>query len=278
MVTALMVLLATIVSACGGGSGSKSIILATTTSTQDSGLLEVLVPAFEKDSGYIVKTVAVGSGQALALGQKGEADVLLVHSPADEAKLMATGVAAKRLLVMHNDFVLVGPPTDPAHVKGTPITGALTAIAAAAAPFISRGDASGTNKFELKSWQAAKITPAGAWYQKTGQGMGATLQIAAQKSAYTITDRATWLATKNGKGLTILVENDPALLNVYHVIDLTKKAGGRVNVTGSKAFADWIVSPKAQALIGSFGVAKYGRALFTPDAGKTDAQVAQKAT
>jgi tungstate transport system substrate-binding protein len=276
----LVSVLAAVLAAAGagcGGSGKKELILATTTSTQDSGLLSVLIPAFEKDSGYTVKTVAVGSGQAIALGQKGEADVLLVHSPADELKLMATGKAGPRLLVMHNDFVLVGPPSDPAHVKGAAIAAAMKAIASADAPFISRGDASGTNQFELKVWKAAGITPKGAWYEKSGQGMGATLQIAAQKQAYTIADRGTWLATGNGKGLAILVQGGSGLLNVYHVIEMSRKAGSKVNVNGAKAFADWIVSPRAQALIGSFKKAQFGRSLFVPDAGKTDAQVKQAA-
>ncbi len=270
-----LVALLSLLAACGG-SQNKTLILATTTSTQDSGLLDVLVPAFEKADGYKVKTVAVGSGQAIAMGERGEADVLLVHSPAAESALMATGKAARRLLVMHNDFVLVGPPADPAHVNGSNLVAALRAIGSSRSVFLSRGDASGTNAFELKAWKAAGVAPAGSWYQKTGQGMGATLQVAAQKRAYTITDRGTWLATGNGKGLQILVQNDPGLLNIYHVIPISRKAGSKVNERGADAFAKWITSAAAQTLIGGFGKEKYGRALFTADAGKSDEQV-QKA-
>lgn len=252
--------------------GRGTIILATTTSTQDSGLLDVLVPAFERASGYRVKTIAVGSGQALEMGRRGEADVVLAHSPTDEQALMATGVAGTRRLVMHNDFVLLGPRADPAHVTGRGVVAAFKAIAMASAPFISRGDDSGTNKFELKLWKKAAVTPHGSWYQQSGQGMGATISIAAQKRAYTLSDRATFLATKAKDGLALLVQGDPGLLNVYHVIDITRRAGARVDVPGGKAFADWIVSGAAQRLIGAFGQAKYHQRLFVPDAGKSDAE------
>jgi tungstate transport system substrate-binding protein len=248
----------------GGSRGT--VVLATTTSTQDSGLLDVLVPAFERESGYRVKTIAVGSGQALEMGRRGEADVVLAHSPDAERKLMSTGVAGRRLLVMHNDFVIVGPPANPARIAGSSATAAFSRIAHARAPFISRGDDSGTNAFELKLWAAAGVKPTGSWYQASGQGMAATLRIADQKRAYTLSDRGTYLATAAGGGLKVLVEGGSALRNVYHVIDITKRAGARVNVAGGRAFQTWIVSPPVQRIIGSFGRKKYGRSLFTPDA------------
>jgi tungstate transport system substrate-binding protein len=251
-------------SSSGGTRGT--VVLATTTSTQDSGLLDVLIPAFERESGYRVKTIAVGSGQALEMGRRGEADVVLAHSPAAERKLMATGVADRRLLVMHNDFVVVGPAANPAKVGGGSATAAFTRIAHAHAPFISRGDDSGTNTFELKLWAAAGVKPSGSWYQESGQGMAATLRIADQKRAYTLTDRGTYLATTAHSGLKVLVEGGAALRNVYHVIDITKRAGPRVDVAGGRAFQRWIVSAPVQRTIGAFGVKKYGRSLFTPDA------------
>lgn len=260
-----------LLSGCGNddrasGGGNRTLILATTTSTQDSGLLDVLVPAFERGSGYRVKTIAVGSGQALELGRRGEADVVLAHSPAAELELMRTGVASRRLLVMHNDFVVVGPSSNPAGIGGRSATTAFRRIARAHARFISRGDDSGTNAFELKLWAAAKIEPSGDWYEESGQGMAATLRIADEKRAYTLSDRGTYLATSRNSDLKVLVEGDPALRNVYHVIDMNRRAGERVNTAGAQAFARWIVSVPAQRLIGSFGRKTFGRSLFTPDA------------
>ena len=260
----------------GGETASKgTVILATTTSTQDSGLLDELIPRFERESGYTVKTVAVGSGQALELGERGEADVLLVHSPAAEEKLMQTGTAGERRLVMHNDFIVVGPTSDPVRIKGDDVERAFEDIAADRGRFISRGDDSGTNARELDLWQAAGIEPRGSWYEKSGQGMGATLQIAAQKQAYTLSDRGTYLATAGPReDLDILVEGDDALLNVYHVIEMTKRAGARVKEPGARAFARWIVSPPVQGTIRAFGRDKFGEPLFTPDAGKAEAELA----
>lgn len=249
------------------------MILATTTSTQDSGLLDDLLPVFTRDKGWTVKTLAVGSGQALELGRRGEADVLLVHSPAAEMKFMAEGKAGQRRLVMHNDFVIVGPADDPAGIKGTDSVDAMKKIAAASAVFISRGDDSGTNAKENDIWAKAGITPKGAWYQSTGQGMGATLRVADQKGGYTLSDRATYLAQRDTLQLQILSEGDPSLLNVYHVIEMTTKAGSRVQPDAAKAFADWIVSPAIQQRIGEFGKAKFGQPLFTPDAGKDEASL-----
>jgi tungstate transport system substrate-binding protein len=258
-------------------SSERAVILATTTSTQDSGLLDVLVPAFERESGRQVKTVAVGSGEAIELGTRGEADVLLVHSPDDEQEFMASGKGRTRRLVMHNDFVIVGPPDDPASIHGMSSGAALERIAQEEAPFMSRGDDSGTHALEFKLWDEAGVKPAGSWYQETGQGMGATLRIADQKRAYTISDRGTHLSTEDSIDLEVLVEGEPRLLNVYHVIDVDPSAGPRVNAAGGHAFAGWIVSPPAQRMIGAFGRKEFGRPLFVPDVGKTEEQVAEAA-
>lgn len=261
-------------SASGSAERDRPVVLATTTSTQDSGLLDALVPAFERESGYRLKTIAVGSGEAIELGSRGEADVLLVHSPDAEEELMATGKAAERRLVMHNDFVIVGAADDQAATRGSTPTDALKAIADAQAPFVSRGDDSGTHALELELWEEAGARPAGDWYEETGQGMGATLRIADQRRAYTLTDRGTYLSTSDSTDLELLVEDDPSLLNVYHVIDVAPAAGPRVNAEGGGAFARWIVSPDAQRIIGRFGRAEFGRPLFAPDAGGTEEQVA----
>lgn len=250
----------------------KNIILATTTSTQDSGLLDALLPVFQKDTGYFVKTISVGSGQAMKMGEKGEADVLLVHSPDAEKKFVAEGYGISRKLVMHNDFIVVGPPSDPAQIKADRSTkDALRRIAAANALFLSRGDNSGTHALEKKLWKAAGINPEGQkWYQQTGLGMGETLNVAAEKRGYTITDRGTYLSQKKNLGLNILIEGDKSLLNIYHVIEVNQAKWPKVNSVGARAFSDFMVSPKAQKIIKAFGVQKYGAPLFFPDAGKKD--------
>jgi tungstate transport system substrate-binding protein len=251
--------------------GSRDLILATTTSTQDSGLLDVLVPAFDAQSGYSVKTVAVGSGAALKLGTDGNADVLLVHSPAAEKDFMAAGSGVDRRLVMHNTFLIVGPAADPAGIKGlTSASDAFKKIAASKSPFVSRGDGSGTETKELGYWKALGITPDPAWYIKSGQGMGATLQIASEKRAYTLTDIATWAATQKNLQLVDLVDKDPSLLNIYHVIAVNPAKWPKVNAAGATAFEDYLVSPAGQQLIGAFGQDKYGMQLFVPDAGKSE--------
>ena len=250
--------------------GPKDVILATTTSTQDTGLLDVLVPMFEDASGYNVKVIAVGTGQALAMGERGDADVMLVHAPASEKKIVDEGVGLNRRLVMHNDFVLLGPSSDPAGVKGTTkATEALTKIFDTGASFISRGDDSGTDKLEKALWKKANLDPKGkSWYEETGQGMGASLQIANQRDAYIMSDRGTFLASKS-LSLAIVLEGDPGLLNVYSVMEVNPDKFSLVNGPGGKAFADFMVSDEAQNVIKDFGVDKYGQALFTPDAGKT---------
>lgn len=251
----------------------KNLILATTTSTQDSGLLDVLIPMFEKKTGYFVKTIAVGSGQAMAMGKKGEADVLLVHSPAAEKKFMAEGGGVNRLIVMHNDFVVIGPTADPAGIKGmASVSDAFKKIAGAGSLFLSRGDNSGTHAKEKGIWKAAGIAPVGQkWFQETGLGMGKTLNVAAEKRGYTLTDRGTYLALKkNLGGLPILVEGDKLLLNVYHVMGVNPAKWPKVNAAGAKAFSDFMVSAEAQAVIKTFGIEKFGSPLFFPDAGKKE--------
>lgn len=248
----------------------KNIILATTTSTQDSGLLDVLIPMFEKETGYFVKTIAVGSGQAMAMGQKGEADVMLVHSPDAEKKFIEQGYGINRRLIMHNDFIIVGPGTDPAKIKGVKSsTEALKVIAKVNALFLSRGDNSGTHAKEKTLWKKAGINPGGQkWYQETGLGMGQTLNVAAEKKGYILADRGTYLALKKNLGLDILVEGDAALLNIYHIMEVSVTKWPKVNADGAKAFADFMVSKKTQDIIKTFGVDKFGSPLFFPDAGK----------
>lgn len=250
----------------------SEFILASTTSTQDSGLFDVLIPAFEKDNpDYSVKVVAVGTGEALKLGENKDADVLLVHAKADEEKFVAAGFGIERKDVMYNDFLIVGPAADPAGVKGSKdTTAAVLAIQAAGkagkATFVSRGDDSGTNKKELKLWKAAGITTptvsADTWYLSTGQGMGETLKVASEKGAYTLVDRATFLSMKDTVDLTILFEKDKGLLNQYGVIVVK----GAKNEKGGTAFFDWILSAAGQKVIGEFGVEKFGQQLFVPNA------------
>ena len=249
---------------------NANIILATTTSTQDSGLLDVLLPAFEKKTGYKVKTIAVGTGQALAMGEKGEADVLLVHAPAAEKKVVEKGAAINRKLVMHNDFVFVGPSADAAKIKGKSTLETLKAIAAKPSVFVSRGDDSGTHKMELALWKAAGIKPTAPWYQEAGAGMGQTLKIADEKLGYTLTDRATYLAQKKNLKLEILVEGDAKLLNIYHVMEVNPEKFAKANIQGAKAFSEFILSAEGQSIIAAFGKDKFGQALFFADGGKTE--------
>jgi tungstate transport system substrate-binding protein len=251
--------------------GSKTVIVSTTTSTQDSGLLDVLVPLFEKKTGYSVKTISVGTGQALALAARGEADVTLAHAPSVERKYVADGKMQHRRLVMYNDFILIGPEADPAGIKGEKsATAALKKIAEKGARFVSRGDKSGTHTLERGLWKQAGVTPGAPWYIESGQGMGATLGIADDRGAYTITDRATALAFAKRVRLKTMVEGDKPLLNIYSVMEVNPANGPRVNAAGGKAFADFMLAPETQAVIKTFGVEKYGEALFVPIAGKTD--------
>ncbi len=248
----------------------KNIILATTTSTQDSGLLDVLIPVFEKKTGYFVKTIAVGSGQAMAMGQKGEADVLLVHSPEAEQKFITEGYGINRRLVMHNDYIIVGPASDPAKIKGKKTTvDAFKKIAASKSLFLSRGDNSGTHSKEKSIWKAANVGYTGEkWYQETGLGMGQTLNVASEKKGYTLADRGTYLSLAKILALEILAQGDAVLLNIYHVIEVNPAKWPKVNAAGAKAFADFVVSKETQAIIKGFGVEKFGSPLFFPDAGR----------
>lgn len=253
----------------------KELILSTTTSTKDSGLLDVLVPMFQNQTGYVVKTIAVGTGAAMAMGQRGEADVLLVHAPDSEVTFMKDGYGVNRRLIMHNDYIIVGPSSDPAKIKGTATAvDAVTKIANAKSLFISRGDNSGTNQAELKIWKTGNITADGqAWYTKANTGMGATLNIASEKTGYTLTDRATYLANKKNLALDILIEGDPLLLNIYHVIQVNPAKFPVVNAAGARAFSDFMVSPDTQKVIGQFGIDKYGAPLFFPDYGKKESDL-----
>jgi tungstate transport system substrate-binding protein len=252
---------------------SRTLILSTTTSTQDSGLLDVLVPMFEQASGYSVRTISVGTGQALGLAARGEADVTLAHAPALEKKYVEEGKMLNRRLVMYNDFVVIGPAEDPARIKGLPAAEALRRIAAAEARFVSRGDKSGTHLLEQALWKQAGIEPKAPWYIESGQGMGQTLGIANDRRAYTLTDRGTYLAFRKRVDLPILVEKDRPLLNIYSVMEVNPANGPRVNATAGKAFADFVLSPAVQGLIRTFGVDKYGQPLFVPVAGQREEEV-----
>ena len=254
---------------------NPALILATTTSTQDSGLLDVLVPEFQRQTGYTVKTISVGTGQAMALGARGEADVVLVHAPDSEKAWMEAGHGVERTLVMYNDFIIVGPPSDPISLAGaTSAVEAMQKIAANGALFVSRGDNSGTHQLELKLWQDAGVDPRGTpWYQEAGQGMGQVLTIANEKEAYTITDRATYLARKATVDLTVLAEGYQSFLNVYHVMVVNPEKGNHVNVEGARAFAEFLIAPSTQETVSTFGVEKFGQPLFFPAATMTDEQL-----
>ena len=249
---------------------NPTLILASTTSTQDSGLFDELIPAFEKVSGYKVKVIAVGSGEAIKLGEKGEADVLLVHSRKAEDQFVADGYGINRKDVMHNDFIIVGPESDPAKIKGMESAAeAFKAIADSGSIFLSRADDSGTHKKELSLWEKAQVKPEGDWYIETGQGMGETLQIAQEKLGYTLTDNATWFATKSspGSSLVELVKGDKALYNPYGVIAVNpaKHPDLKIKHKGAIAFIDFITGAQGQKIIKEFGVAKYDQPLFYPD-------------
>lgn len=245
-----------------------TIILATTTSTQDSGLLEVILPDFEAQTGIAVKVVAVGTGKAIEMGKNGEADVLLVHARAQEDKFIADGYGVERFDVMYNDFVVLGPKEDPAKVKTSApkdAVKAFTAIAAVPSTFVSRDDKSGTNTKEIEIWKAANITPEGDWYIKTGTGMGETLTVTNEKLGYTLADRATYANMKDTMtNLEIVCEGDPLLNNPYGVIAVSPSINDKINAKGAQAFVDWILSPETQTLIGSYEI--NGDPLFTPSA------------
>ncbi len=265
-----------ILSSCKAASVQKpDLLLVSTTSTQDSGLLDVLLPAFTAQTGYNVQLIAVGSGQALKLGEQGNADVILLHSPAAEKEFIANGFGSDRRLVMHNDFIIVGPPSDPAAIHSQPTPDSVfKKIYSSASTFVSRGDESGTHVKELALWKQAGLDPYGQpWYLETGQGQGVTLSVASEKGGYALTDRATFLAYQANVELAILFEGDASLLNVYHVIIINPEKFPNTNLEGARAFADFITSPAGQQIIAKFGAEKYGQPLFFPDADKTDAEL-----
>ena len=276
--TLLLVMLLTATACRSGDDGGNGegvdqdvIILATTTSTQDSGLLDMLVPMFEDQSGYFVKVIAVGTGQALKMGEEGNADVLLVHAPAAEKVLIENGSAVDRRLVMHNDFIIVGPPSDPAAISGEADPHeAFSMIAETGSRFVSRGDDSGTNKKELKIWTDANIDPQSSDYLESGTGMAATLRIASEKAGYTLTDRATYLSQQDTLDLDVIVEGHPTLLNLYHVMSVNPESWSVVNYAGAQAWTEFLLDDSTQEEIGIFGVEEFGQALFFPDAGKSE--------
>lgn len=253
-----------------GSAKGTTLVLATTTSTADSGLLDVLIPRFEKQYGIKVKTIAVGTGESLKMGERGDADVLLVHSKADEEKFVANGFGLERVEVMWNDFVIVGPAADPAGIKGDKSAAeAFKKIAEVGATFVSRGDDSGTNKKEMKLMREAGVNPVGQpWYLSTGQGMGETLTVTDQKQGYTLSDRATYLSMKGALQLAILVEGDKGLFNPYSVIVVNpgKHEGLKLNTVGAQDFVEFMTSPETQKKIGAYE--NGGVTLFNPDAKK----------
>ena len=277
LVLAMVLSMTAILSGCGSEEETTeskgTIILATTTSTKDSGLLDEILPVFEEESGYTVDVVSVGSGEAMTMGENGEADVLLVHSPAAEEEYVAGGHADEdgRMDVMYNDFVIIGPEADPAGVSANAADDAIAAfedIMNSQSTFVSRGDESGTHSKELSIWEAAGLTPSGDWYVEAAAGMGDVITMADEMSGYTLADRATWLNVGGDTALTILCEKDPSgtLYNQYGVICVNPDKNENINHEGAKAFQEWIVSDETQQLIGEYGVEEYGEALFVPNA------------
>lgn len=272
----LLMLLALGLAACGSQE-PEVLRLATTTSTADSGLLDAILPGFEEENNARVDVVAVGTGQAIELGEAGDADVILVHARAREDAFVEEGHGTSRSDVMYNDFILVGPSDDPAGAAGMSTAAeALDAIAAAGAPFASRGDDSVTHTKEMSLWEAAGITPdpAGGWYNSLGQGMGETLTFANEAGAYTLTDRGTYLSMRDSLPNLIIVvggdsidgNTDPTLLNPYGVIPVNPEKSEAINAELAQSFVEWITSPEVQEQIGQFGVEQYGQPLFYPDA------------
>ena len=246
------------------GARAETLIMASTTSTEQSGLFSHLLPAFRKATGIDVAVVAVGTGQAIDIARRGDADVLFVHDQAAEEKFVAEGGAGKRWPVMYNDFVLVGPKSDPAHVQGHDVVEALKKIAAANAPFISRGDRSGTNAAELRYWKAAGVAGKGSGYRECGCGMGPDLNIASSSNAYTISDRGTWLSFRNRGDLAVLVEGDKRLFNQYGVMVVNPHKYPHVKAAAAQKFVDWVTSPAGQQVIASYKI--NGQQLFFPNA------------
>lgn len=245
----------------------KVIRMATTTSTEDSGLLDVLLPEFQNDTGININVIAVGTGQAIKMGEDGDADLILVHARAAEDKFVADGYGVNRKDVMYNDFLILGPADDPAGIKGEKdVAVAMQKIVSSEAVFVSRGDDSGTHKKEIDIWKAANIEPSGKWYKETGQGMGETYRIASEMKAYTLIDRATYLHNRDKYELEGIVEGDDRLFNPYGVIAVNPEKHSNVDYESAMEFVNWITSAKGQKLIGEYGVQEFGQALFVPDA------------
>ena len=266
LIISLCIIMVFAITACA--KKERSMVLATTTSTQDSGLLDYFLPLFEKDTGIKVKVFAKGTGEALEVAKRGDADGLLVHAKAQELQFVKDGFGTERLEVMYNDFIVVGPKDDPAKLKEKAPSDALEAfklLSSSKATFISRGDKSGTNTKELAIWKSAGIKPKGDWYVSAGKGMGAVLQMADEKKAYTLTDRATYLSMKDKLHLDIVTEKGKDLLNQYALIRLDSSKN-KIKTKEANEFIDWMLSEKGQKLIGEFGKEKYGRPLFIPNA------------
>ncbi|MCF6460355.1 substrate-binding domain-containing protein [Clostridium sp. Cult3] len=266
-----VILIFTLLVGCGQKQDKDggSIILSTTTSTQDSGLLDYLLPIFKDETGIEVKVIAVGTGKALQMGKDGEADILLVHAKESEEEFVAEGHGLERHDVMYNDFILVGPGDDPLNLKvehPNDILEGLKILAETETEFVSRGDDSGTHKKELSIWKEAGIEPEGDWYISAGSGMGDVLKIADEKRAYTITDRGTYLSMKDDLDLDIIIEGDENLFNQYGIIPVNPEKNDKINAEDAKTFMEWMLSDKTQELIGEFGVEEYGMPLFIPNA------------
>ena len=261
----LPLLLAALALFCLNANAAERLRMATTTSTENSGLLAYLHPVFERENDIELDVIAVGTGKALRLAENGDVDLILVHAPAAERKFVGAGFGVKRHPVMHNDFLIVGPKHDPAYVRGAQsATAALAAIASTQSAFVSRGDDSGTHKKELALWKQAQLQPKGEWYLAVGQGMGATLQVASEKQAYSLTDRGTWLAMRDKLQLSALGEGDSALFNPYHVIAVNPERHSHVKTELAQRYIEFITGPEAQRLIGEYTV--NGEVLFHPDA------------
>lgn len=265
--TAFAVILSTCCLGCFGAESPPSITLATTTSTQDSGLLDVLLPRFQEQTGIVIKAVAVGSGQAIEMARRGDADVLLSHAPKLEEQFMKDGYGVFRKQVMHNDFVIVGPQSDPAGIEGIPsVVEAFRTIRQSQTPFVSRADKSGTHQKEKRLWKEAGLDPQGNWYIETGSGQAESLRIASEKRACMLSDRATFLAQQRHLDLVVLCEGDPLLRNPYHVLLVSPQKHPHIRYDAARRFADFLLAPETQKIIGQFGAEQHGRPLFIPDA------------